>query len=291
MNLKAGMWVTWWGWGTPWDHQCCYTGLRPALSTTTTNSKNLLGYCWKVEKTDWRNKECKCWVQKGGMCTTQYQSELGFKACPFHLPSQQVLTLSNTKDADKEALIPAKRGIKLSYRKLGSSTVAIYFKPQIRAVLENPGHSMAGNIHKQPWVQDDGIQPGHRCAGRMQLATCINSRAPITHSLQGLWAQQSKIIERKVFIWNWKPSLPHLKECYLATWLPKEASLMLSLIPSLSLPHLSRASNLGQIFQTFPDTQHASFPSSLSPTEVKEKFISVGCPERLLIVGGKHSEL
>lgn len=82
---------------------------KAALSTPITNSKNLLGYCGKVEKTDWGNTKCKCRVQKRGKCTTQYQSELGFKACPFHLSSQQALTLSNTKDADKEALIPAKR--------------------------------------------------------------------------------------------------------------------------------------------------------------------------------------
>lgn len=44
--------------------------------------------------------------------------------------------------------MPPKEGMQSMLQGLGVPTVTIISKPQIRVVLENPGHRIAGTIHK-----------------------------------------------------------------------------------------------------------------------------------------------
>lgn len=79
----------------------------------------------------------------------QRPGELGFKARSSHAFDKCLPSLGQWMQTEEYSCLP-QRGMQYKLQRLGGPSVTIFSKPRVRAVLENPGHRIAGNIQKNP---------------------------------------------------------------------------------------------------------------------------------------------
>ena len=149
-----------------------------------------------------RRKEGKGWAHKERKCTSLTSRRTWIQGL-FLSSIQQIFTLASAVLQTEGQRCLAKRGMQSKLKRLGVPRVIIFSKPQIRALLENPGHRRAENPQKNLECRMVRYSLCTVCAGRMQPVTWINPGAP-HYPVSARTRQRCKIQQPTVTEWGFQ---------------------------------------------------------------------------------------